>query len=85
MNVCMHAKATLSNTISDAVCVSVCVLPFCILSTPTLSFLADVVERMRNRILELNATVYDPDRGVDDGKACEAAIDRGRVWGPFLP
>lgn len=46
----------------------------------------DVVARMRARVAELQAAVYDPDRGSDDGAACAAAMDRwGGFWGPFEP
>jgi len=44
----------------------------------------DVVVRMRARILALNATAYLPERGVDNGGACRAAIARGLVFGPWL-
>eukprot|EP00750_Incisomonas_marina_P001269 INCI1106.2.p1 GENE.INCI1106.2~~INCI1106.2.p1 ORF type:complete len:597 (+),score=61.47 INCI1106.2:143-1933(+) len=45
----------------------------------------EIADIMRERILQLNAAVYNPDRGVDDGSACRAALARGQVWGPFLP
>jgi len=44
----------------------------------------DVVAKMRARILELQKTVYDPDRGGDDGAACAAGTGAWRgFWGPF--
>jgi hypothetical protein len=43
-----------------------------------------VAQAMLERLLELNSTAYDPDRGSDDGAACKAAVARGMVWGPFV-
>ena len=44
------------------------------------------VEAMRKRLVELEATAFNPDRGGDDNKACDKAFDTyGGFWGPFLP
>lgn len=41
---------------------------------------------LRARIAELNATLFLPDRGNDDGAGCRAALGEGRgFWVPFLP
>ena len=45
----------------------------------------EVVTTMRARMTEIQATVFTPDRGTDDGTACAAAMGRyGGFWGPFL-
>jgi hypothetical protein len=44
------------------------------------------VAELRARIAELNATIFLPDRGTDDGAGCAAALSWGRgFWVPFLP
>ena len=42
-----------------------------------------IVAALRARIAAHNATVYSPNRGVDDGLACTARAPSG-FWGPFL-
>jgi hypothetical protein len=46
----------------------------------------DIVARLRARIAELQATVYNPDRGTHDKDMCLAGLDRhGGFLGPWLP
>ena len=46
----------------------------------------DVVKRLRNEILSIETTAFNPDRGTTDPKACEAVFNRYEgFWGPFLP
>lgn len=46
----------------------------------------EVAARLRARIAQLQLEVYSPQRGVDDGLACAAAMGTwGGFWGPFLP
>ena len=42
-----------------------------------------IVAALRARIAFHNASVFSPDRGVDDGRACAACAPKG-FWGPFL-
>jgi arylsulfatase B len=45
----------------------------------------DIVKAMYARILELQKTVFFPNRGTDDGVACTAALQKwGGFWGPFV-
>ena len=42
-----------------------------------------IVAALRARIAFHNASVFSPDRGVDDGRACAVCAPSG-FWGPFL-
>lgn len=44
----------------------------------------DIVERMVLRLEELNDSRFRPDRGTEDPKGCEAAVQYGGYYGPFL-
>ena len=47
--------------------------------------LPEVFDRMLKRIDELQETVYSPDRGKKDKRACSKAMgDYGGYWGPFV-
>lgn len=43
----------------------------------------DRFNAMLGRIDELQATVYSPDRGKEDPRACAVAKANGGYWGPF--
>ena len=44
-----------------------------------------LLQRLLKRWAEVEATVYDPDRGVPDPRACEVAIERwGGFFGPYM-
>lgn len=44
-----------------------------------------IVKELYTRILEIQKTVYSPDRGADNGLACKAAVQKwGGFWGPFV-
>ena len=46
----------------------------------------DIVSEMMTRIVALQASAFGPDRGKDDGTACDAAVNKWKgFWGPFLP
>jgi arylsulfatase B len=46
---------------------------------------ADIVAEMYARILELQTTAFGPERGSDDGAACQAAMETWKgFWGPFI-
>jgi len=45
---------------------------------------AGKVNELRGRIEELRKTVYAPDRGALDPKACEQIGLNGGYWGPWL-
>lgn len=47
--------------------------------------LPERVASMRKRLDEIAATAFDPDRGLINDMACEAALSRhGGFWGPFV-
>lgn len=39
---------------------------------------------MMQRLLEINATMFEPNRGKIDNAACIAAVKYGGYWGPFV-
>lgn len=44
-----------------------------------------IVAELYARIQAIQATVFSPDRGSDDGTSCRAAIDKWQgFFGPFL-
>lgn len=46
---------------------------------------ADIWYEMMQRLVEINATFFAPDRGSKDPVACQLAIERyGGFWGPFV-
>lgn len=46
----------------------------------------DVFRSMLAELLEVNATVFSPNRGTTNPAACETALGKyGGAWGPFLP
>jgi len=45
----------------------------------------DIRKQLLNRIQELTPTVFSPDRGTVDPRACHAALNKyGGFWGPWL-
>jgi len=45
----------------------------------------DIRTKLRNRLAELEKTVFSPTRGPVDPAACDAALNKyGRYWGPWL-
>jgi arylsulfatase I/J len=45
----------------------------------------DIIASMYARILELQKSAFSPNRGTDDGVACDAATQKwGGFWGPFV-
>ena len=45
---------------------------------------SDVWHRMMQRLLEINTTMFQPNRGKIDNAACVAAVKYGGYWGPFV-
>jgi len=45
----------------------------------------DILTKLRNRLLEIRATVFDPDRGAVDPRACQTARTKyNGYWGPWI-
>jgi arylsulfatase I/J len=42
------------------------------------------LEAMKTRLLELRKGVFSPNKGWQDDVACDVAIARGGVWGPYI-
>ena len=45
----------------------------------------EAARRLFARLQEINATAFQPDRGVFDKSACDAYVKLGGFYGPFLP
>jgi len=45
----------------------------------------DILTKLRNRLLEIRATVFNPDRGAVDPRACQTARTKyNGYWGPWI-